>query len=254
MGSDSSGNYTLPQAAFVGNTPATAAAMNSNLSDIAAGLTARLMRDGSGGMTANLAMGTNKVTGLGNGTAATDAAAYGQVIMRTIESQVASNSAAFDFDANLDDTYDRYELEFTNLVPQTDDVTLFLRVGTGGGPTWQSGASAYTTNAWLVGASAGQFLGGAGSAVFLTGTTTALGVGNAAGEFVSGVVEFDNPDAAKFPVFSFRSRYMTPAPASVSVTGGGSYGTSGAITGLQLSFSSGNIVSGTARLIGYRKA
>lgn len=46
--------YTLPEAPFIPNTPIVSASVNSDLSDIAAALTASLARDGSGGMTAAL--------------------------------------------------------------------------------------------------------------------------------------------------------------------------------------------------------
>lgn len=79
MADDGSGNFTLPSAPFVAGTTAVAADVNANFSDIATALTARVTRNGSGSMSGNLAMGTNKVTGLGAGTARTDAAQVAQI-------------------------------------------------------------------------------------------------------------------------------------------------------------------------------
>lgn len=79
MADDGSGNFSLPSAAFVAGTTATAATVNANFSDIATALTARVTRNGSGSMSGNLAMGTNRVTGMGSGTARTDAASVAQV-------------------------------------------------------------------------------------------------------------------------------------------------------------------------------
>lgn len=79
MADDGSGNFTLPSAPFVAGTTAVAADVNANFSDIATALTARVTRNGSGSMSGNLAMGTNKVTGLGAGTARTDAAQVAQL-------------------------------------------------------------------------------------------------------------------------------------------------------------------------------
>lgn len=79
MADDGSGNFSLPSAPFVASTTATAATVNANFSDIATALTARVTRNGSGSMSGNLAMGTNRVTGLGNGTARTDAASVAQL-------------------------------------------------------------------------------------------------------------------------------------------------------------------------------
>lgn len=75
MPSDSSGNYTLPSS-YTATTGETieAAQHNEPLEDLAAGMTARVMRNGAAAMTGNLPMGTNKVTGMGDPTAAQDAA------------------------------------------------------------------------------------------------------------------------------------------------------------------------------------
>lgn len=79
MPRDTTGVYTLPEAPFVANTLAQSGKVNSNNNDISAGLTDSLSRSGKGGMQADLPMGAHKVTGLANGAAATDAAAFGQV-------------------------------------------------------------------------------------------------------------------------------------------------------------------------------
>jgi hypothetical protein len=167
----------------------------------------------------------------------------------------ANNSASLDITTGLDDTFDCYELEILSLVPASNDVSLALRVGTGAGPTWQAGVGAYETQAaWATNATL-VFLGGAATGVFLSAAAGGNNsVGNQTGASISGVVEIVNPEAALFPALSFRTRYMRPTGSGgASVTGAGVYLTSGAITGLRVLFSSGNIVSGSVRLIGYRK-
>lgn len=54
MPRNGSGSYSLPEAAFVPNTPISSAAVNSDFSDIASAITGSLARDGQGGMTAVL--------------------------------------------------------------------------------------------------------------------------------------------------------------------------------------------------------
>lgn len=54
MPRNGSGAYSLPEAAFIPNTPISSAAVNSDFSDIAAAITASLARDGQGGMLAVL--------------------------------------------------------------------------------------------------------------------------------------------------------------------------------------------------------
>jgi hypothetical protein len=167
---------------------------------------------------------------------------------------VANNSAALDVTAGLDDTFDRYEVEILSLVPASNDVSLALRVGTGAGPTWQAGASAYDTNGQLITGSV-AFLGGFGNGIFLSAAGGGtVGVGNQAGNSISGIVELCNPEANLVPTFRFRTSYLRPTGnGAAAVSGAGYYGTSGAITGLRVLFSSGNIVSGRIRLIGYHK-
>jgi microcystin-dependent protein len=75
-----SGIYTLP----VGNPVTTGTTITSNwanttLTDIGTTLTNSIATDGQTSMVANLPMGNNKITGLANGTASTDAVAFGQL-------------------------------------------------------------------------------------------------------------------------------------------------------------------------------
>lgn len=57
------GNYVLPQPPFVATTVIQSAAVNSDLSDIAAALTGSVAADGQTPMTGNLAMAGNSITG-----------------------------------------------------------------------------------------------------------------------------------------------------------------------------------------------
>jgi hypothetical protein len=84
----SAGVYTLPIPPFVDGAVISAADNNTNNTDIANALTGSVPRDGTGAMQAALPMGGYKITGMANATAATDAAAYGQLaevlISRTV--------------------------------------------------------------------------------------------------------------------------------------------------------------------------
>ena len=81
MSRNGSGTYNLP----VGNPVVTGTTITSNwgnttMSDIATALTGSVAADGQTPITGNLQMGGNKVTGMADGTASTDAATYGQVV------------------------------------------------------------------------------------------------------------------------------------------------------------------------------
>lgn len=190
---------------------------------------------------------TGIITGLGMGWVA-------------ISSQTASSSATIDFTSGLDDTYDHYMIAFENVKPATDDVYFGLRIGTGAGPSWQAGAGAYGWGARTSGPGGGADDGSAiapsvTTLIALSRTTgVGQGVGNAAGEHITGVVEFSNPDAADWPLFKYRSAYMRSDALPQSFDGAGDYGAATAITGIRFLFSSGNIASGTFRLYGLKKS
>jgi hypothetical protein len=69
--------YTPGNPAVTGSV-VSSTAFNNTVNDIATGLSNTLTRDGQSPATANIPMGGNKLTNLANGTAATDAAAFGQ--------------------------------------------------------------------------------------------------------------------------------------------------------------------------------
>jgi hypothetical protein len=79
MSFDGSGTFTLAEAAFVYDTVISETAMNSNLSDIATGLTTVITKTGVTTPTANLPMGGYKHTGLGVGSAQNDGATLRQI-------------------------------------------------------------------------------------------------------------------------------------------------------------------------------
>ncbi len=79
MPRNGSGQYLLPQPAFVPGTTIASSPMNSDLSDIGAALSQSISKDGQTAYTGNQPMGGNKLTGLGDGTAATDSVNLGQV-------------------------------------------------------------------------------------------------------------------------------------------------------------------------------
>lgn len=80
MARNGSGTYVLPSGnPVVTGTSITSNWANTTLSDVATALTGSVASDGQTPMTGALQMGNNKVTGLANGTASTDAATVGQI-------------------------------------------------------------------------------------------------------------------------------------------------------------------------------
>jgi hypothetical protein len=169
---------------------------------------------------------------------------------------IANNHATLDVTTGLDNTYDRYELELIDLKPATNDVTAGLRVGTGVGPAWQSGGSAYASSILGIAATATALLGNtAGSFIPLSQAAGSNnGVISSAGyPGLRGLIRFYNPESADRWNCNLSVEHFAGSGAFVSATGGGYYGSASAITGLRFFFSTGNISSGSIRLLGYRR-
>jgi hypothetical protein len=355
MPRNGSGTYTRPQADYVSGTTILATSVNSDLNDMASALTASIARDGQTTPTANIPLGGFRITGLGNATAATDAATLEQVDGRAeidlasasttnigaqqsdnvritgtttitsfgtiasgvtrqlrfaaaltlthnatslilpgganittaagdtatavslgsgnwvvtdfmpasgwrgssvvIAEAIASGSATLDITTNLDNTYDRYELELVDLKPATNDVEAGLRIGTGAGPTWQAGAAAYSSSILGIAVASTALIGKNTSFIPLSQSAGGgNGVISLAGyPGLRGLIRFYNPESTDRWNCNISAEHFTGSGALVSLTGSGFYGAASAITGLRFYFSTGNIASGSIRLLGYRK-
>jgi hypothetical protein len=156
----------------------------------------------------------------------------------------------------LDDTYDAYELVLSNLAPSTDDVEAWLRIGTGGGPTYATTTYQYVYHAREANATDQTAQSTSASSIILGMSTAATkAVGNAAVETFSCRINFDNPENATFyKHFVFRGSYMTSITTLIEFSGSGIWPTATAITAIRFMFESGNIASGRASLYGFTKA
>lgn len=100
MGYSGAGSYTLPAGSIVADgTSADAADLNTPLQDLETALNLAFLRDGRTPATGNFAMGNFKVTGMGSGTAATDAAALSQVQTDAVGHATTVNSGGGTVDA-----------------------------------------------------------------------------------------------------------------------------------------------------------
>lgn len=191
-------------------------------------------------------------------TAALVAGSLGAALV-PIETQIASASVSLSFVTGIDSTYDHYILVCKGLRPATDDVQLLARVATDlVGPTWADGAGAYQWGGTIVGtggsgASDGSSVGGPSTSMCINGSATTK-VGSAAGEGIDAVIEFFVPSStAQRKRFAWRGAFTAASGNDVAFAGGGSYGSTSAIVGVRLLFSTGNITSGSATLYGVRK-
>lgn len=173
-----------------------------------------------------------------------------------IQTQTASASAAVDFISGLNDTsYDSFLIRLDSVKAATDDVGLVMRVGTGGGPTYQTSGYHYVLDRVRAGSATPAITQSTtGTYLTLTETGGTTGLGNAAGEKFTGEIVFADPESSDFCEFSYRGQYGLALGESGSVVGGGRYNTAGAITAIRFLMTSGNIASGRFSLYGLKKS
>lgn len=172
---------------------------------------------------------------------------------------IATNTAGgatVDFASGLDDTYDMYMVAISNLKPATDDVDLWIRIGTGGTPTYQTANYGWASQCCSANAAATNPRASnlADSKMITTANNGTSGVGNASGEHLSGIIRFTNPEASDFVSFWWELSYCSALPDQMSSSGAGRYNVAGAITAVRFLMSSGNISSGRFTLYGLKKS
>jgi hypothetical protein len=174
-------------------------------------------------------------------------------ILTPIATTLASTSATIDF-TGLTSAFTKYTVLIHDLVPATDNVYLQMRVGTGGGPTWQSGASAYSYGYRLQGPTNG---GDGGSGADADGTSIHLtrpsnGISSSGGLLAE--ITIANPSGASLnKLINYVVGYNQTAAAGVAhITGSAFFGSATAVTAIRFLVSSGNITSGTFQLLGVR--
>lgn len=161
--------------------------------------------------------------------------------------QTASASAQLDFTSFISASYSVYQVEFDGIVPATTGAHLQIRVGTGAGPTYDTGS----TYVWMYSRvnDAGTVLGG-GSA----GAVTAIRI-------AEGIKDTDSMSGT-YKVFALQSTSLQKRfigdiyliqddSTNYRAMFGGSWVTTGtAVTALRFFMSTGNIASGTIRIYG----
>lgn len=169
-------------------------------------------------------------------------ASNGGVLLRTV---TASNSASIQDTSSISASYRYYDIVFENIVPVTNGVALYLQV--------YSGGAYQNTNYKGVGFSANQN----GSAVNTITTAIDLCQGtrisNSATDGVTGTVTIFNPNntSSYKRVVGNLGFYDSTVSNDAIVSSTGSWrGGTGAVTGFQVYFSSGNISTGSIRIYG----
>ncbi|MEO7398394.1 MAG: hypothetical protein ABIW84_07510 [Ilumatobacteraceae bacterium] len=174
-----------------------------------------------------------------------------------LAAQTASASAQLDFTSFISSTYDEYMIELINLVPATNDVALRMRMGTGGGPTFDTGAN-YGWGIFIARAGGSATTGGETGQTFIGlnyGAGGTLGVSSSTNYGLCGHARLFSPQStALYKIIEGDTSYLDAEPFRIRAIVTGSYQSTTAVTAVQFYFSSGNIASGTIRVYGIAKS
>jgi hypothetical protein len=165
-----------------------------------------------------------------------------------VETQdISSSVATVDFVIGASDIYNVYQLIFSSVTVATDDIALWLRMGTGGTPTYQSGVADY---AWKIETSTADNDEQDEKIQIMQNPVGGAGLGNAANEMASGMLLMHEPAAAVHTTINGHMQYDKASNNIQSVNFVGKYLSTTAVTALRIMASSGNILGGRFSLYG----
>lgn len=204
---------------------------------------------------ATLTAGTNVTITNGPNSITINSTAGGSGSFQWIATQTASSSASLNFNSNLSSTYIAYRLILVNLLPASANANLWLRLGTGAGPSYISSGYLYQLCDINNNGSNLAYPGYAGSGfnqVLLTyannnGISTSATYGGVGGTIDLFITSGSSAVGSGVSQMSYESYNDTTYYANTSC----SFQQPAAnFTSVQLLMSTGNIASGSAYLYG----
>jgi hypothetical protein len=181
----------------------------------------------------------------------------GQVLIKT---QAASASGTIDFvngvsNVVFDDTYDSYLIDIASVRPATDDVELWLRIGTGAGPTYQTANYKWVTSMRNTSGAIDRASASDSKIILAGGSGASAAPGNASAENGRFTVRCSNPEGSSLAMeIDYSGAFIDANGVQAMVAGGASYQAGTAITALRFMYESGNITVGRFTLYGLRKS
>lgn len=168
-----------------------------------------------------------------------------------IAAATAAGSATIDFTAGITSTYDQYILNFSDVIPATNNVGLWVRLQSGG--VFRSTAADYAwVQSWYTTAASG-FNNSSDTKIELA-STGARPLANTSTKGASGTLYLGTPaNTATHKRIWGTYTYWETLVVGGSF-GGWLVGVTTAVTGIQFLMSTGNITSGTFQLYGIRKS
>lgn len=178
--------------------------------------------------------------------------------MTFLASQNFSNNATANFSSAFDNaTYDAYKFILLNVVPSLDNVSLFFRVSTDGGSTYDDGLSDYQfAGSGVDHLSASSVSGGSTTAIPINVSAVNWTVGSAAGEYgLSGeVILYGAHLTTKETHITANVSYESMAGTHVVAVTGGRRLSAADVDAVRFLFSGGNLESGTITMYGLKNA
>lgn len=170
-----------------------------------------------------------------------------------LESHTASSSSTLDFTSCISGSYDDYAITGVGIQASSNGASLLMRVGTGAGPSWDSGSNYdWTRNYCSIGAGGCGSAGSVGSANDSSMTVAVL-VSSTASTQIS-QIRFGAPAAtSSYHMFQIQTIQDASDTGLYSNYGGAGYLPTTAITGIRFLMSSGTIAAGTIRCYGIAK-
>ncbi len=191
-------------------------------------------------------------TGPTGPTGATGASGGSGGALVLLEQHAASSSSTLDFTSFISSTYDEYMIEFVSIMPATTNVDLLMRMGTGGGPSWDAGTN-YGWAGWRW-APAGSAFAGASSGQNQIVLSANGGIKSDAVLPFNGSLKLFNPEStASAKYVTGQVGYVDNSGTIIGTTITGIYIPTTALTGVRFLMGSGNITSGTIRVYGVAK-
>jgi hypothetical protein len=172
-------------------------------------------------------------------------------VLVLLGAQTASSSAELDFTSLITSTYNKYVLEFENILPATSGASLLLQVSTNNGSSWDTTSGHYEWAANFSVSGAAQAAQGSTSAAAMTIAQNVYSLSGDGG--LCGTMSLYLPLNAsqfKFAIALVASSVTSNSDQLCIQSMTGRYRQSAAYNAFRILFSAGNIASGTVRVYG----
>jgi hypothetical protein len=177
-----------------------------------------------------------------------------------LKTQVAAASSTIDFvngvaGVVLDNTFDTYQIDISGVQPATDDAELWLRIGTGAGPTYQTANYKWTIQQRDTTGDLSRSSASDAKLIIAGGSGAGKAQGNATAENGRFSILLSNPEiTTQTMLIDWRGGFLDTSTIQCAVNGAGSYQAGTAVTAIRFMYESGNIAIGRFTLIGLTKA